>query len=71
MKTGHYDDSLSSLSNYLSLIGREGEHFEDTITLIVDAKSKLDDERRRTTELQHLLDKPDRGAEDGMVFVKG
>ncbi len=71
LKTGNYDDSLSSLSNYLTLIGREGEHFEDTITLIVDAKSKLDDERHRTTELQHQLDKPDRGAEDGIVFVKG
>jgi formylglycine-generating enzyme required for sulfatase activity len=71
LETGNYDDSLSSLSNYLTLVGREGKHFEDAITLIVEAKNKLDEERLRMTKSQPQLTKAARDAEDGMVFVKG
>ncbi len=71
LKTGKYDDSLSSLSNYLTLVGREGKYFEDTITLIVEAKNKLDEKRSRTSETQHQLTKAARETEDGMVLVKG
>ncbi len=71
LKTGNYDGSLSSLSNYLTLVGREGKHFEDTITLIIEAKNKLDEEKSRTTESQHQLTKEARETEDEMVFVKG
>jgi len=71
LKRGNYDDSLSSLSNYLTLVGREGKHFEDAITLIVEAKNKLDEERLWTTESQRQLTKAARETEDGMVFVKG
>jgi len=71
LETGNYDDALSSLSNYLTLVGREGKHFEDAITLIVEAKNKLDEERLRMTKSQPQLTKAARDAEDGMVFVKG
>ncbi len=71
LKTGNYDDALSSLSNYLTLVGREGKHFDDTITFIVEAKNKLDEEKLWTTKSQHQLTKAARKAEDGMVFVKG
>jgi formylglycine-generating enzyme required for sulfatase activity len=71
LKAGNYDDALSSISNYLTLVGREGEYFEDAITLIVEAKNKFDEEKLRTTKSQHQLTKTARQAEDGMVFVKG
>jgi sulfatase modifying factor 1 len=71
LKTGNYDDSLSGLSNYLTLVGREGKHFEDAITLIVEAKNKLDEERLRSTASHRQLSKEARETEDGMVFVKG
>lgn len=71
LKTGNYDGSLSSLSNYLTLVGRDGKHFEDTITLIVEAKNHLDEERLRTDDSRRQLTKEARDTEDGMVFVKG
>ena len=71
LKIDNYDDSLSSLSNYLVLEGREGKHFEDAITLIVEAKNKLDEERLRMTKSQRQLTKAAMKTEDGMVFVKG
>ena len=71
LKTGNYDDSLSSLSNYLTLVGREGKYFEDTITLIVEAKNRLDEEKLRMTKSQRQLTKAARETEEGMVFVKG
>jgi len=71
LKTGNYDNSLSSLSNYLTLVGRDGKHFEATITLIVEAKNKLDEEKRRMTESGQQVTKDVKETEDGMVFVKG
>ena len=71
LKTGNYDDSLSSLSNYLTLVGREGEYFEDAITLIVEAKNKFDEEKRRVIESEHQLTKSARETEDGMVHIQG
>jgi len=71
LKTGSYEYSLSSLTNYLTLVGREGKYFEDTITLIVEAKNKQNEEKRLTTESQHQLATDAKETEDGMVFVKG
>ncbi len=71
LKTGNCDDSLSSLSNYLTLVGREGEYFEDTITLIVKAKNKLDEKTLQAIEPQRQLTKAARKTEEEMVFIKG
>jgi formylglycine-generating enzyme required for sulfatase activity len=71
LKTGDYNDSLSSLSNYLTLVGREGKYFDDTITLITEAKNKLDEERFQMVESQFRLTEAARETEEGMVFVKG
>ncbi|GAX61903.1 hypothetical protein SCALIN_C28_0105 [Candidatus Scalindua japonica] len=71
LKTGSYTFALSSLTNYLTLEGQEGKHYEETITLIVDAKNKQDEEKRRTTESHHHQTKAAKETEDGMVFVKG
>ncbi len=71
LKTGNYDYSLSSLTNYLTLEGQEGKYYEETITLIVEAKNKQDVEKRRTTESQHQSTKAAKETEDGMIFVKG
>jgi predicted Zn-dependent protease len=55
LKTGNYEFSLSSLTNYLSLVGRERKHYEDTITLIVEAKNKQEEEKRQRTESKPQL----------------
>ncbi len=71
LKTGNYDDSLSSLSNYLTLVGREGKYFEDSITLIVEAKNKFDEEKHRAIKSERQLTKSARETEDGMVLIQG
>ena len=71
LKSGNYEYSLSSLTNYLTLVGREGKHYEDTITLIVEAKNKQDEHKRRTTESKQQLTTTAKETEDGMMFVKG
>ncbi len=71
LKTGNHDDSLSNLSNYLTLVGREGKYFEDAITLIVEAKNKFDEEKHRSIKSERQLTKSARETEDGMVFIQG
>ena len=52
-KTGSYEYSLSSLANYITLVGRDGEYYEEAITLVVDAGNKQKEKMRRTSELKH------------------
>jgi len=69
--TGRYEYSLSSLTVYLTLVGKEGKYYEDAITLVVDAKNKQDEAKRRTTESQKTKTEAVSETEDGMVLVKG
>ena len=71
LETDNIDSSLSSLTNYLTLVGRDGEYFEDTITLIVEAKNKLDEANLRSEESQKKITDAAKETEDGMVFIKG
>jgi sulfatase modifying factor 1 len=70
-KTGSYEYSLSSLTIYLTLVGREGEYYEDAITLVVDAENKQKEESRRTSESKQQKVESASETEDGMVYVKG
>jgi len=70
-KTGSYEYSLSSLTIYLTLVGRDGEYYEEAITLVVDAENKQKEETRRTSESKQQQTKVASKTEDGMVFVKG
>ena len=70
-KTGSYEYSLSSLTIYLTLVGRDGEYYEEAITLVVDAGNKQKEETRRTSESKHQKIEAASETEDGMVFVKG
>ncbi|NOR65087.1 MAG: SUMF1/EgtB/PvdO family nonheme iron enzyme [Candidatus Scalindua sp.] len=70
-KTGSYEYSLSSLTIYLTLVGRDGEYYEEAITLVVDAGNKQKEETRRTSESKHQKVEAANETEDGMVFVKG
>ncbi|MGR3293072.1 MAG: SUMF1/EgtB/PvdO family nonheme iron enzyme [Candidatus Scalindua sp.] len=70
-KTGSYEYSLSSLTIYLTLIGRDGEYYEEAITLVVDAENKQKEETRRTSESKHQKIEAASETEDGMVFIKG
>ncbi|GAX59244.1 hypothetical protein SCALIN_C01_0175 [Candidatus Scalindua japonica] len=71
LKTGNYDYSLSNLTDYITLEGREGKYFEEAINLIVEARNKQDEKRRPTVEPHHQVTKAAEEIEDGMVFVKG
>jgi formylglycine-generating enzyme required for sulfatase activity len=70
-KTGIYEYSLSSLTNYLTLVGREGKYYEEAITLVVDAENKQKEKVRRTSESKQQQTDAAKETEDGMVFVKG
>ena len=70
-KTGSYEYALSSLTIYLTLVGREGEYYEDAITLVVDAENKQKEETRRTSESKQQKVEAASETEDGMVYVKG
>jgi sulfatase modifying factor 1 len=70
-KTGSYEYALSSLTIYLTLVGREGEYYEDAITLVVDAENKQKEESRRTSESKQQKVESASETEDGMVYVKG
>jgi sulfatase modifying factor 1 len=70
-KTGSYEYALSSLTIYLTLVGREGEYYEDAITLVVDAENKQNAAARRTSESESRKAKATSETEDGMVLVKG
>lgn len=71
LKTGNYEYSLSSLTNYLILVGREGKHFEEAISLIVEAKNKQDEEKHQTTKSKYQLTAAATETEASMIFVKG
>ncbi len=70
-KTGSYEYSLSSLTNYLTLIGREGKYYEEAITLVVDAENKQKEKIRRESESKSEKEEAAKETEDGMVLVKG
>ena len=70
-KTGSYEYALSSLTIYLTLVGREGEYYEDAITLVVDAENKQKEKTRRTSESKQQKVEAVSETEDGMVYVKG
>ncbi len=70
-KTGSYEYALSSLTIYLTLVGREGEYYEDAITLVVDAENKQKEEVRRTSESKQQKVEAVNETEDGMVYIKG
>ena len=70
-KTGSYEYALSSLTVYLTLVGREGKYYEDAITMVVDAENKQKEETRRTSESKQQKVEAASETEDGMVYVKG
>ena len=70
-KTGSYAYALSSLTIYLTLVGRDGEYYEEAITLVVDAENKQKEETRRTSESKQQKVEAASETEDGMVYVKG
>ncbi len=70
-KTGSYESSLSSLTNYLILAGSDGEFYEEATTLVVDAGDKQKEEMRRTSESEHQQTEAASETEDGMVLIKG
>jgi sulfatase modifying factor 1 len=70
-KTESYESSLSSLTNYLILVGSDGEFYEEATTLVVDAGDKQKEEMRRTSESKHQQAEAASETEDGMVLIKG
>ncbi len=70
-KTESYEYSQSSLTNYLTLVGRDGEFYEEAITLVVDAENKKKEKIRRTTEVSHKKIEAASETEDGMLLIKG
>lgn len=70
-KIGSYEHSLSSLTNYLTLEGRNGEYYEEAITLVVDAENKQKEKERRTSDLKQQQSVAASETEDGMLFIKG
>jgi formylglycine-generating enzyme len=70
-KTGNYDESLSSLTSYLTLIGREGEYYEEAVTLVVDARDEQEDAKLRSLESKHQRAEAANETEEDMVFIKG
>jgi sulfatase modifying factor 1 len=70
-KTGSYEYALSSLTIYLTLVGRDGEYYEEAITLVVDAENKQKEETRRTSESKQQKVEAASETEDGMILVKG
>lgn len=70
-KIGNYDESLSSLTSYLTLIGREGEYYEEAVTLVVDARNEQEDAKLRSSESKHQRTEAANETEEDMVFIKG
>ncbi len=70
-KTGSYEYSLSSLANYITLVGRDGEYYEEAITLVVDAGNKQKEKMHLASELKHQQTEDASETEDGMVLIKG
>jgi len=70
-KTGSYEHSLSSLTNYLTLVGRDGKFYENAITLIVEAENKQKEKMHRRSELKLQQAEATSEVEYGMVLIKG
>ncbi len=70
-KTESYEYSLSSLTNYLTLVGRDGEFYEEATTLVVDAGNKQKEKMRRSSESKHQQAEAASETDDGMVLIKG
>ena len=70
-KTGSYDESLSSLTSYLTLTGREGKYYEEAVTLVVDARNEQEDAKLRSLESKDQRTKAADKTEDDMVYIKG
>ena len=70
-KMGNYDDSLSSLTSYLTLAGKDGEYYEEAVTLVVDAGNEQEDAKLRSFESEHQRTEAADEAEDDMVYIKG
>ncbi len=70
-KTGSYEHALSSLTNYLTLAGRDGAFYEKAITLVIKAENKQKDEIRLRSELKHQQAEDDSKNEYGMVLIQG
>ncbi len=70
-KTGSYEHALTSLTNYLTLAGRDGAFYEKAITLVIKAKNKQKDEIRLRSELKHQQAEDDSKNEYGMVLIQG
>jgi len=71
LETGSYERALSSLTNYLTLAGRDGEFYERAITLVVGEENKQKEKLRLRVELQHQQAETASQTEYGMVLVKG
>ncbi|MCP4258125.1 MAG: formylglycine-generating enzyme family protein, partial [Planctomycetes bacterium] len=70
-KIGNYDDSLSSLTSYLTLTGREGVYYEEAVTLVVNAKDEQEEAKLRSLESEHQRTEAADETEDDMVYIKG
>ena len=70
-KTGNYDESLPSLTSYLTLVGKDGEYYEEAVTLVVDAKNEQEDAKLRSSESKHQRTEAADETEDNMVYIKG
>ncbi len=70
-KIGNYDESLSSLTSYLTLVGKDGEHYEEAITLVVDARDEQEDAKLRSLESTHQRTEASDETEKDMQFIKG
>jgi len=70
-KTGNYEHSLSSITNYLTLVSRDGEFYEEAITLVVDAENMHKEKMHRRSELRYQQTEASSKTEYGMVLIKG
>ena len=70
-KTGNYDESLSSLTSYLTLTGREGVYYEEAVTLVVNAKDEQEEAKLRSLESKQQRAEAADETEDDMVYIKG
>ncbi|MFQ5688455.1 MAG: formylglycine-generating enzyme family protein, partial [Candidatus Scalindua sp.] len=70
-KTGDYDESLPSLTSYLTLAGKDGEYYEEAVTLVVDAKNEQEVAKLRSSESKHQRTETADETEDDMVYIKG
>ncbi|MFV1975729.1 MAG: formylglycine-generating enzyme family protein [Candidatus Scalindua sp.] len=70
-KMGNYEHSLASLTNYLTLVGRDGAFYEKAITLVVNAENKQKEKMRQRSEIKHQQAEAASENEYGMVLIKG